>query len=109
MSLVHLCQEKKLNPLITLAKHLEKQGKFLQSNSAFGRDFIIAINYNVKPDKLKFINNWPITGCLKARRILLVLAHFHTALKITYSAVKQINNNTEIASPEMIENISKFM
>lgn len=70
MSLVHLCQEKKLNPLITLAKHLEKQGKFLQSNSAFGRDFIIAINYNVKPDKLYFINNWPITGCLKARRVM---------------------------------------
>ena len=71
ISLVHLCQEKYLSLLIILAKHLRKQGKFPQSNSAFGKGFIIAINYNVvKPDKLKFLNNWLITGSLKTRRIM---------------------------------------
>lgn len=55
---MHLCQEKHHNLLIILAKHLRKQGKFPQSYSAFGKGFIIAINYNVvKPDKLKFLNN----------------------------------------------------
>lgn len=45
-------------PTYHTCKTLKKTGKFPQSYSAFGKGFIIAINYNVvKPDELKFLNN----------------------------------------------------